>query len=163
MRTTVAAAVLAMCIALPVAGQQGMVCNMQDVDGLPVDENATQVWNSLMAAPALDAMQQMAGQWYGETPSLVGERTQMWLQLTPDGRMDGQMQSCGDASGTNCIQSTNRGMWLLGDQGNGVYLLMTNYTGTFASGACVATYVVMNGPGAIIDAQTGQLLYQRIQ
>ena len=148
MRIRFASALIWFVVSSVAAYAQNDVCRDQNGN---VDQTATQGWQNFAANADPQAMQQMIGVWYTETPNQLNpsQVAQRYYTMEPAGSFTTQTRVC--YNGQACSEYPGQGIWAAQMQGNAL-VLMSVFSDTQVTNYCSLSQLQLAGPGAMQDS-----------
>jgi hypothetical protein len=151
----------------PCRAQEAGVCRENDVTGRPVNQAKSDLWQRQFAAREQALMNQIAGQWYTEISANIGGAVMISRQYQTydaSGAYGYQDQTC-DANNPQMPCSSNQGYgrWAALTQHDGTIYVARTVSDLNNQDACIGFSAIFADPGHLVDAQSGQLILQRVQ
>lgn len=160
--------ILTLSIASPALAQDGRVqCYVpSDQISTPgqrsnyLDMGLTQKYRIQQSYQTQEAMNALAGMWYGEVMSPMGNAVaRSWYSYEANGLFQYQSQVC-DFIGTPCSQNYGTGQWTATQLQDGSYAVMYNWSDLANESACAGFTGILQG--STIHTSDGGVL-QRVQ
>jgi hypothetical protein len=151
----------------PSLAQEAGVCRENGTDGRPVNQAKSDLWQRQFAAREQALMDQIAGQWYTEITANIGDAVMISRQYQTydsSGAYGYQDQTCAaNNPQMPCSSNQGYGRWAALTQQDGTIYVARTVSDLNNQDACIGFSAVFADPDHLVDAQSGQLVLQRVQ